>query len=110
MGFDLEFLEALNRVTVESVAAGRLPAEAVLPGLRALDLWAEGPNGAMLFGSTGECMASASPDSTTSSKRVDGTWRLMGGASSTMEPWDDLLASFHRAFIASGEAPHPKGH
>jgi hypothetical protein len=26
--------------------------------------------------------------------RVDGTWRLMGGASSTMEPWDELLASF----------------
>jgi hypothetical protein len=31
-GFDLELLEALNRVAVESVAAGRLPAEAVLPG------------------------------------------------------------------------------
>jgi hypothetical protein len=48
-GFDLELLEALNRVAVESVAAGRLPAEAVLPGLRARDLWSEGPNGAMLL-------------------------------------------------------------
>jgi hypothetical protein len=49
MDFDLGLLEALNRVAVESVAAGRLPAEAVLPGVRALDLWSEGPNGAMLL-------------------------------------------------------------
>ena len=70
MDFDLGLLEALNRVAVESVAAGRLPAEAVLPGVRALDLWSEGPNGAMLLWVDRGRMASASPNSTTSSLRV----------------------------------------
>lgn len=41
--------------------------------------------------------------------RVDGTWRPMSSASSTMEPWADLLASFPPGLHRVGEAPHPKG-
>jgi hypothetical protein len=95
MDFDLGLLEALNRVAVESVAAGRLPAEAVLPGVRALDLWCEGPNGAMLLWVDRGAHGLGEPElHDVIVTCVDGTWRLMGGASSTMEPWDELLASF----------------
>ena len=95
MDFDLGLLEALNRVAVESVAAGRLPAEAVLPGVRALDLWSEGPNGALLLWVDRGAHGLGEPElHDVIVTRVDGMWRLMGGASATMEPWDDLLASF----------------
>ena len=95
MDFDLGLLEALNRVAVESVIAGCLPAEAVLPGVRALDLWSEGPNGAMLLWVERGAHGLGEPElHDVIVTRVDGTWRLMGGASSTMEPWDDLLDRF----------------
>jgi hypothetical protein len=95
MDFDLGLLEALNRVAVESVIAGRLPAEAVLPGVRALDLWSEGPNGAMLLWVERGAHGLGEPElHDVIVTRVDGTWRLMGGASSTMEPWEDLLDRF----------------
>jgi hypothetical protein len=49
VGCDREITDALTGVALESAAAGSLPAEAVLPGVRALDLWSEGPNAAILF-------------------------------------------------------------
>lgn len=97
MDVDHELMEALNKVALESVAAARLPAEAVLPGVRALDLWCEGPNGAMLFWVEAEADLYGRGEPVLHNvivTRVDGGWLLTGAGSSTMEPWGRLLARF----------------
>jgi hypothetical protein len=40
---------AIERLVSESLDAGHLPAGDALPGVKALDLWREEPNRAMLF-------------------------------------------------------------
>jgi len=39
----------MSRELIDSIAAGRIPDHDELPGVRALDLWRDGANGAMLF-------------------------------------------------------------
>lgn len=97
MNLNRELLEAINRVASESLAAGRLPAEDVLPGVRALDFWSEEPNGAMLFWADREadlCGLGQPVLHDVFVEHVDGTWRASSGASATTEPWEELLASF----------------
>ena len=48
-GMSRELIEAINKVATDSIAAGRIPDHDELPGVRALDLWRDGANGAMLF-------------------------------------------------------------
>jgi hypothetical protein len=96
MEFNRDLAEALNRIALDSVADGRLPAGALIPGVRVLDLWSEGPNGAMLFWVSGETARNAvgKPElHDVIVTQFDGTWRPLGSASSTADPWDDLLAA-----------------
>lgn len=91
-----ELPATLEAITVRSVESGRLPPEFVRPGIRVLDLWTEGSSGAMLFwigiGTDG-------PDEDQPAlqhviaKKIHGSWKAIGHAISTVEPWDDFQAA-----------------
>lgn len=91
-------MKAIEGVVVESIAAENLPAVDQVPGVRALDLWRDGPNGAMLFWVEGEADLDGSGEPLlyeVYAERIDGGWRATTWASATSEPIDELLAGFH---------------
>lgn len=90
-----ETIEAINTIATEAIAAARLPAEDRIPGVRALDLWRDGPNGAMLFWADGEADLNGQREPVLCDvlvQRTDGAWRVAGGASCSSEPTEELLA------------------
>ena len=94
MGHNRELWERLDAITLDSVAEGRLPAEAVLSGVRALDLWSEGAFGSMLFWVDAGATENASGEPALvgiTATRAGGSWRVMGSAATTQEPWDEFL-------------------
>jgi hypothetical protein len=44
-----ELIEAINKIATDAIAAERIPNNDELSGVRALDLWRDGSNAAMLF-------------------------------------------------------------
>ena len=97
--------ERLLRITLDSVADGRLPPEAVLPGVRALDLWSDGVFGSMLFWVDAEAAQNArrQPElGDITVTRADGPWRAMGSAIATEQPWADFLASVSSGLTRCG--------
>lgn len=96
-------MKAIEGVVVEAIAAESLPAADQVPGVRALDLWRDGRNGAMLFWVEGEADLDSSGKPVlyeVYAERVDGEWRATTWASATNEPIDQLLtgvrAGLHR--------------
>jgi hypothetical protein len=91
-----EPIEAIHTIATEAIAAGRLPVEDRIPGVRALDLWRDGPNGAMLFWADAEADLNGRREPVlcdVCAQRTDSAWRVAGGASaSPVEPLDELLA------------------
>jgi hypothetical protein len=90
-----EKIEAINTIATEAIAAARLPVEDRIAGVRALDLWRDGPNGAMLFWADSEADLNGQREPVLCDvlvQHTDGTWRVVGGASSSTEPLDELLA------------------
>jgi hypothetical protein len=88
-----ELIEAINAVAAEAIGAARLPVEDHLPGVRALDLWRDGPNGAMLFWADAEADLNGCHEPVLCDARVqrtEGTWRAAGGASVSSKPLDEL--------------------
>ena len=86
----------LRRIAIETIADGGLPPEAVLPGVRALDIWSDGVSGSMLFWVDAEAAQNARRQPELGGitvTRANGSWRLMGSATATEEPWGDFLAS-----------------
>ncbi len=91
-----EILATLEAITVRSVESGRLPPEFVRPGIRALDLWTEGSSGAMLFwiDNRGDGPDEDQPAlHHVIAKKIRGSWKAIGHAISTVEPWDDFQAA-----------------
>src|SRR5436305_7499345 len=85
----------LRKITVASVAEGRLPPEGVLPGVRALDLWSDGIFGSMLFWVEAESAQNVhgQPElGEITVTRADGPWQSMGSATATEKPWGEFLA------------------
>ena len=90
-----ELIEAIGAIVVEAIAAPRLPVEDHLPGVRALDLWRDGPNGAMLFWADAEADLNGRREPVLCDvcvQRTDGAWRVAGRASVSSEPLDELTA------------------
>lgn len=90
-----EPLEAINTIATESIAAARLPVDNQIPGVRALDLWRDGPNGAILFWADAEADLRGRREPVlcdVSARCTDDEWRPVGGASTSSEPLDELLA------------------
>jgi hypothetical protein len=95
-----EIWNELLGIALDSVAEGRLPPEAVLPGVRALDLWSDGVFGSMLFWVDAEAAQNGRGEPELGDitvTRADGPWRAMGSHIATEKPWGDFLAS-----VASG--------
>ena len=66
-----------------------------IPGVRALDLWRDGPNGAVLVWADAEADLNGRREPVLFDvcvQRTDGAWRAVGGASASSEPLDELLA------------------
>ncbi len=100
MEHNRELWNELLGIALDSVAEDRLPPEAVLPGVRALDLWSDGVFGSMLFWVDAEAARNARGQPELGDiivTRADGPWRAMGSAIATEKPWGDFLAS-----VASG--------
>jgi hypothetical protein len=73
-----ELIEAINAIAAEAIAAARLPVKDHLPGVRALDLWRDGPNGAMLFWADAEADLNGRREPVLYDvfvQRTDGAWR-----------------------------------
>ena len=90
-----ERIEAINAIATESIVAANLPAEDCIPGVRALDLWRDGPNGAMLFWADAEADLNGRREPVLCDvyvQRTDHAWRAVGGANCSSEPLDELLA------------------
>jgi hypothetical protein len=90
-----ELIEAINTIATESIAVAHLPVEEQIPGVRALDLWRDGPNGAMLFGADAEADLNGQREVVLCDvyvQHIDGAWRAVGGSSSSSGPLDELLA------------------
>jgi hypothetical protein len=91
-----ELWSELLEITLGSAAEGRLPPETVLPpGVRALDLWADGVFGSMLFWVDGDAARNGRGQAELGAVTftcVDGPWRAMGAATATEKPWSDFLA------------------
>ena len=88
-------MKAIEGVVVEAIAAESRPAVDQVPGVRALDLWTDGRNGAVLFWVAGEADLDGSGEPVlyeVYAERVDGGWRPTTWASATSEPMDELLA------------------
>jgi hypothetical protein len=86
----------LSRIALDSVAEGRLPAEAVLPGVRALDLWSDGLFGSVLFWVDADATQNVRGESELCGMtvtRADGPWHPLGAGITTEKPWGDFLAS-----------------
>ncbi|HLY47917.1 MAG TPA: hypothetical protein VKR21_01865 [Solirubrobacteraceae bacterium] len=88
-----ELIEAIDALAIDSIGVARVPDESQIPGVRALDLWRNGPNGAMLF------WVDAEPDLNGRGEPVlcdvhlrstDGTWRVVGGGSASSGPLEEL--------------------
>ncbi len=90
-----ELKRAIDEVVVESVAAEALPTVDRVPGVRALDLWRDGGNAAMLFwveaaadvAGTGEPVLYE-----VYAERADGGWQAGTSAWATSGPTDEWLA------------------
>src|SRR5258708_6025851 len=105
MDHDSELTEALTEIALASVTEGRLPAERVLPGVRALDLWSEGPFGAMLFWVDRDAAGVARPEPElreVAVTRIGGPWRSIGSGTSTVEPWEDFQAAIPPGLASFG--------
>src|SRR5947209_19985905 len=94
MEHNRELWNELLGIALDSVAEGRLPPEAVLPGVRALDLWSNGVFGSMLFWVAAEAAQNArgQPElGDITVTRADGPWRAMRSHIATATPWGDFL-------------------
>jgi hypothetical protein len=93
-------------ITLDSVAEGHLPPEAVLPGVRALDLWSNGVFGSMLFWVDAEAAQNDLPQpellGETAITCADGPWRAIGAATATEKPWGDFLTSISPGLTRCG--------
>jgi hypothetical protein len=90
-----EPIEAITAIATESIAAARLPVEDQTPGVRGLDLWRDGPNGAVLFWANPDVGLHGEREPAlveVSAQLTDGAWRARAGASATSEPLDQLGA------------------
>ncbi len=86
----------LGRIAVDVIAEGRLPPEAVRPGVKALDVWSEGVFGAVLFWvdtHAAQNTLRAPQLGATIVSCADGPWRSLGSGMATEKPWEVLLAS-----------------
>src|ERR1700685_4110783 len=96
MEHNRELWNELLGIALHSITEGRLPLEAVPPGVRALDLWSDGVFGSMLFWVDAEAAQNSrgQPElGDITVTRADGPWRAMGSATATETPWGDFLAS-----------------
>jgi hypothetical protein len=90
-----ELIEAIRAIVVEAIAAPRLPVEDHLPGVRALDLWRDGPNGAMLFWADAEADLNGRHEPVLCDvgvQRTEGAWRAVSRASVSSKPLEELTA------------------
>jgi hypothetical protein len=88
-------IEAINTIATKSVAAASLPVEDQIAGVHALDLWRDGPNGAVLFWADSEADLNGQREPVLCDvcvERTDDTWRAVGGASASSERLDELSA------------------
>lgn len=95
MEHNRELWNELLGIALDSVAEGRLPPEAVVTGVRALDLWSDGVFGSMLFWVDAEAAQNARGEPELRDitvTRADGPWRAMGSAAATEKSWSDFLA------------------
>lgn len=92
-----ELIEAINKIATGAITAERIPDNDELSGVRALDLWRDGSNAAMLF------WVDAEPDLNgrlepvvcdVLAHRIDGAWRVVAGASASSGPLDELAAGY----------------
>jgi hypothetical protein len=100
-----ELWNELVGIALDSVAEGRLPPEAVLPGVRALDVWSDEVAGSMLFWVEAEAAQNAAgqPElGDVAVTRDGGRWQAAGSASSTEKPWEDFLAGVAPGLIRCG--------
>src|SRR5579864_5316508 len=96
MEHNSELWDELVGIALDSVAEGSLPAEAVLPGVRALDLWSNGVFASMLFWVEDEAAEGArgQPElGAITVMRADGPWHALGSAIATEKPWGEFLAN-----------------
>jgi hypothetical protein len=96
MEHNSELWNQLVGIVLDSVAEGSLPAEAVLPGVRALDLWSNGVFASMLFWVEEEAAQDArgQPElGAITVMRADGPWHALGSAIATEKPWGEFLAN-----------------
>jgi hypothetical protein len=90
-----ELIGAIDRIAVESLAAQRVPADDPQTRVKALDLWSDEPNGAVLFWVDGEadlCSDGEPVLHEVYAKHIDGAWRPTSWGNATSEPLDELLA------------------
>ncbi len=86
---------AINKVATDPIAAGRIPDHDELPGVRALDLWRDRANGAMLFWVDAEADLHGRREPVVMevlARYADGAWRVVAGASASSGPLDELAA------------------
>ena len=88
-------IDVINMIATDAIAAARLPVEDQIPGVRPLDLWRDGPNGAMLFWADTEANLNGLREPVLCDvcvQRTDGAWRAVGAASASSEPREELSA------------------
>lgn len=90
-----ELIGAIDRTAVESLAAKRLPADDPQMRFKALDLWSDGTNGAVLFWVDGEANLFGDGEPVLHevyARQTAGEWGPPSWGSVTSEPLDKLLA------------------
>lgn len=105
MEHNRELWNELVGIALDSVAESRLPPEAVLSGVRALDLWSNGVFGSVLFWVDAEAAQNAGGQPELGDitlTRADGPWRAIGSATTTEKPWSDFLAGVSSGLARCG--------
>jgi hypothetical protein len=88
-----ELIEAINLVTTTAIATDRLPAEEQVEGVRALDLWKDGPHGAMLFWADASADLNGQREPVLCdvyARHTRGIWTAAGGGSASSGPLEGL--------------------
>lgn len=92
---DRELIEAINTIAADSVTAARLPVEDHVAGVRALDIWRDVRNGAVLFWADAEADLNGRREPVLFDvclRCTEGAWQAVGSASASSGPLDELVA------------------